>query len=106
MKKFIFIILIGLMLISTNIFAFTHDGEIDPNEFLDWLVVEKLQIDEYRLTVWIENSKRFARINRATLHLFGGGLSWYTYWKDGTLYTFEYNHKTDKFELVFVLDVE
>ena len=31
---------------------------------------------------------------------------WYTYWKYGTLYTFEYNVKTNNFDLVFVLQVE
>ena len=106
MKKFIFAAIVGLMLIASTSFAFTYDGEIDPNEFMNWLVMEKLQVDEYRSTVWIENPKRFAKIKRATLHLIGGGLSWYTYWKGGTLYTFEYNMETDRFELVFVLKVE
>jgi len=106
MKKLAFAIIISIMLVASTSFAFTYDGDIDPHKFLDWKVVGVLEINEYMGTMWLENPKMFSRIKYATVHLIGGGLSWYTYWKRGTLYTFEYNRITDRFELTFVLKVE
>jgi len=94
------------MLIASTCFAFIYDGDIDPHKFLNWKIVNVLEINEYMGTMWLENPKMFSSIKYATLHLIGGRLSWYTYWKGGTLYTFEYNVETDRFELVFVLKVE
>jgi len=106
MKKFIFAAIIGVMLIASISFAFTYDGDIDPHKFINWTVVDALKVNEYMGTMWLENPKMFSSIKYATLHLIGGRLSWYTYWKRGILYTFEYNRRTDRFELVFVLKVE
>jgi len=106
MKKLACVIIIGIMLIASTSFSYTYDGDINPEEFIGWYIVEKLVVDEYRTTIWIKNNRIFEKIKFATLHLFNGTIMWYTYWKYGTLYTFEYNVKTNNFDLVFVLQVE
>lgn len=88
---FVFIIEMG--------WAFTYEGELDPNVFTTWKAVEVEMIGFQKAVAIVQNPDSNADVQRIQMiiHINGTLLS-YKYFKNGEIYSYKINIEMDRYE--------
>ena len=81
-------------------FAFTFDSKINPSEFTKWNRVSTIQTGPFGGVVILENPDPNAKIKEASLSLYKNNLIEYWYTINGKVYKYEFNDKTENYDLV------
>ena len=95
-------ILILVLLTSSfagYVFAFTWEGELNPDEFDNWKFAEVTILSSTKVRVTIQNPDSKATVQRIqiTIHIDRTLLS-YRYFKRGEIYKYVLNTKKDRYE--------
>jgi len=79
---------------------YTFDGELDPGELPNWIVVMKVQTGPNEGEAVLKSRDPDAKINHVIVRMRGGYLITYEYMIDGKKYKYEYDFETKHFGLV------
>lgn len=81
-------------------FAYTFDGELNPEAFDKWERVNTIQTSPFGGIVTLKNPDPNAKIKEVSLDIFQNGVVGYWYTIDGKVYKYEFNDETENYDLV------
>lgn len=89
--------------ISWIAWAFTYEGELDPNEFTKWEFVDVKLVSALVATITIQNPDKSANIQRVQMSVYinsdgSGSLFGYRYFKQGEIYEYEISIDKKRYE--------
>ena len=85
--------------ISWIAMAFTYEGEMDPDEFTMWELVQSDMISFIKMVAIVQNPDREADVQRIQMFMYiNGTLLSYRYFKGGEAYNYELNIDKDRYE--------
>lgn len=105
--RYLLITIVALVLATTNAFAFTWEGELDPNEFDKWEVINIKPTPKGFIWVFIKNPDENSPINIVAMAINSSNtLLGYHYFKYSIPHVFTFDSKLNKYVEKHLTDEE
>jgi hypothetical protein len=93
-------LLIFVILLTAGMaWAFSWEGELDPNEFVKWQIIGAKMVSPLTMIATAQNPDKEAEIQRIQMILYiDGTLLSYRYFKGGEIYDYELNIDKSMYE--------
>ena len=93
------LIILVILLTGGMAWAFTWEGELDPNEFVKWQIIETKMFNSLTMIATAQNPDKGAEVQRIQMFIYiNGTLLSYRYFKEGEIYEYELNLDKDMYE--------
>jgi hypothetical protein len=93
------LIILVILLTGGMAWAFTWEGELDPNEFVKWQIIETKMFNSLTMIATAQNPDKGAKVQRIQMFIYiNGTLLSYRYFKGGEIYEYELNLDKDMYE--------
>ncbi len=93
------LIILVILLTGGMAWAFTWEGELDPNEFVKWQIIETKMFNSLTMIATAQNPDKGAKVQRIQMFIYiNGTLLSYRYFKEGEIYEYELNLDKDMYE--------
>jgi len=93
------LIILVILLTGGMAWAFTWEGELDPNEFVKWQIIEAKMASPLTMIATAQNPDKEAEVQRIQMIIYiNGTLLSYRYFKGDEIYEYELNLDKDMYE--------
>lgn len=106
--RYLLIIIMAIVLVTSQAFAFTWEGELDPNDFDKWEVLDVQPTPRGLVWMYVKNPDKESPIDVVAMAVNpkDATLLGYRYFKYGIPHSFELNPDLDKYVAKALTDKE